>query len=177
MTGPSLVMLIRHGEKPPPSGEAPLGVTADGTKDKHSLTVRGWTRAGALIGFFATAHDGVEPPTKIYAAMADTGGPHGRRASETVTPLAEAANIPLDLSIAVGNEADLATAILADEGVVLVSWEHHNIPVIVRALGVADFSLTWPDDRFDLVWICRQTPGGWNFSQIGQHLLGSDKEP
>lgn len=68
MLGPSLVMFIRHGEKPPPDGGPPVGVMSDGSIDQHSLTVRGWTRAGPLIGFFGTAHDGIANPTTIFAA-------------------------------------------------------------------------------------------------------------
>jgi len=69
MTGPTLVMFIRHGEKPLPAGGTPNGVALDGSEDKHSLTVRGWVRAGSLIGFFSSAHDGVETPTKIFAMV------------------------------------------------------------------------------------------------------------
>ena len=46
------IMVIRHGEKPlrtPP----PYGVTAEGRREKESLTIRGWQRAGALAAFFA----------------------------------------------------------------------------------------------------------------------------
>ena len=104
MTGPTLVMFIRHGEKPPSGGGTPMGVAPDGSEDKHSLTVRGWVRAGSLIGFFSSAHDGVETPTKIFAACSsDDAGPHGRRPAQTVTPLAEAHNPPMDTTFAVGN--------------------------------------------------------------------------
>ncbi len=178
MPGPSLVMFIRHGEKPPPDGGPPAGVMMDGSIDQHSLTVRGWTRAGSLIGFFGSAHDGVESPTKIFAAGADhVNGPQGRRPAETVTPLAEARGIPLDTTFAVGEETDVANAILREQGVVLVSWEHHNIPRIVRGIGVEDFAGDWPDGRFDLVWICRMTSGGYAFSEIGQNLLRGDLGP
>src|ERR1700743_2749207 len=50
---PQRVMFIRHAEKPP--GVPPYdgaGVDAKGKKDKESLTVRGWQRAGALAKFF-----------------------------------------------------------------------------------------------------------------------------
>jgi len=131
MTGPTLVIIIRHGEKPPSGGGTPMGVASDGSEDKHSLTVRGWVRAGSLIGFFSSAHDGVETPTKIFTARSsDDAGPHGRRPAQTVTPLAEARNILMDTTFAVGNEGGVAAAILEEPGVVLVSWEHHNIPLI-----------------------------------------------
>ena len=178
MTGPTLVMIIRHGEKPPSGGGTPMGVASDGSEDKHSLTVRGWVRAGALIGLFSSAHDGVETPTKIFAACSsDDAGPHGRRPAQTVTPLAEAHNTPMDTTFAVGNEGGVAAAILEESGVVLVSWEHHNIPLIVAGIGVANFTRQWPDARFDLVWIFRQTESGYAFSEIGQNLLSGDQAP
>jgi hypothetical protein len=178
MPSPDVVMFIRHGEKPPKDGSPPLGVLPDGSTDAHSLTVRGWTRAGALIGFFASAHDGIERPTTIFAArFTDRKGPHGRRPLETVTPLAEALSVPLNTDFAVGDEEQLASAILAAQGAVLVSWEHHNIPLIIAGLGVADFGREWPDDRFDLAWVFRAQGGRFVFTQVGQRLLSGDGLP
>jgi hypothetical protein len=171
-------MFIRHGEKPPKNGDAPTGVRSDGSEDEHSLTVRGWTRAGALIGLFANAHDGVERPAKIFAANPDDPkGPHGRRPAQTVTPLAKALAIPLNTKHAVGQEAAAAAEILREPGPILVSWEHNNIPLIVAALGIAHLGRSWPDDRFDLVWIFRRTNGDFVFSEIGQRLLVDDRAP
>jgi hypothetical protein len=60
---------------------------------------------------------------------------------------------------------------------VLVAWEHKRIPGLValfpNAPNVPD---TWPDDRFDVVWIFDSTGAGWSFSQKPQLLLGGDSE-
>ncbi len=48
------IMLIRHAERPN-ADKSLRGVGFDGRKDKESLTVRGWQRAGALARFFAPA--------------------------------------------------------------------------------------------------------------------------
>jgi hypothetical protein len=53
---PANIMLMRHGEKPVAQGVAPFGVTADGVHCVHSLTPRGWQRAGALIALFVNGH-------------------------------------------------------------------------------------------------------------------------
>ena len=43
---PQIIMLVRHGEKPG-EGSPPHGVNKHGERDEHSLSVQGWTRAGA----------------------------------------------------------------------------------------------------------------------------------
>src|SRR5689334_24562535 len=73
----SVVMIIRHGEKPLDHGDSPQGVLPDGKQDPQSLTVYGWVRAGALIELFAPSWG--EPPARlrrpssIYAASCAGG--------------------------------------------------------------------------------------------------------
>ncbi len=33
---------------------------------------------------------------------------------------------------------------------------------------------TWPDDRFDIVWVFERADGGWSFTQVPQLLLAGD---
>ena len=172
-----MVMFIRHGEKPSKDGHSPLGVTPEGAPDVHSLLVRGWVRAGALIELFGGAQSGVERPDVVFAASAgDDASPHGKRASQTVTPLTLAGGIRLDSSFAVGEESDLAAEVSRQDGVVLVCWEHHNIPLIISALGLSDPAASkWPDDRFDLIWVLRHTEmSTYSFGTRGQALLDGD---
>lgn len=168
-------MFIRHGEKPGP-GIAANGVTPDGVADAHSLLVRGWTRAGALVAFFMAPTGPIETPDKVFAATPDAahGSPHGQRPSQTVLPLCDFRGKPADLSRAVGDEALLATDLLAEDRVVLVSWEHHAIRDIVRAvLGDPAWPNDWPD-CFDLVWILTKNGATYAFSTLNQHLLAGD---
>ena len=69
-------MLVRHGEKPG-EGSPPHGVNKHGERDEHSLSVQGWTRAGALVQLFApdagTARSGLARPTAVYAAGGSGG--------------------------------------------------------------------------------------------------------
>ncbi|MEO8544921.1 MAG: hypothetical protein ABI434_15135 [Burkholderiaceae bacterium] len=172
-----MIMFIRHGEKPRKDGSTPLGVTPDGAPDIHSLTVRGWIRAGALTRFFGSAHDGIETPNVIFAASAgDDASPHGRRPSQTVTPLSLAHGIRLDTRFAVGSERVVAAEILRQDGAVLVCWEHHNISLIVAALGIDNEATTnWPDDRFDLIWLFQSPePRPYSFTLMNQALLDGD---
>src|SRR5215211_6707860 len=85
------IMLIRHAEKPL-SDPPPYGVTSDGEREKESLTIRGWQRAGALTTLFAPANTFQDPslarPQFLYASkFIKRNG--SRRAVETLTPLAE----------------------------------------------------------------------------------------
>ena len=172
----NLIMIIRHAEKPPDSGK-PYGITPDGTKDSHSLTVAGWTRAGALVELFAPDNGilpaGLAKPDRIYASGA---GENGQRPIQTVTPLAAKLNYDLDTDYGKGDESKLAAEIATLSGTTLVSWEHEDIPDIVAALGTVTPAPpdSWPDARFDMVWVLAGGPASWTFRQVPQLLLAGD---
>ena len=173
---PTKIMFIRHGEKPPDAGGPPFGFDVNGNPDTHSLTARGWTRAGALVTFFSSPHPPIEAPNVVFAAAPNTAhaNPHGQRPSETIAPLCAFQNIAPDLTYSVGAEAQLASTILVQGGVVLVSWEHHAITEIVAAILGPTFTTQWPD-RFDLVWLLTQNGASYDFSTAFQHLLSGDQ--
>jgi hypothetical protein len=199
----STVMIIRHAEKPPepPASPPPFGVTPDGRQDDHSLSVRGWQRAGALATFFApfqSAPPQVRTPQFIYAVKVDSDddNPHdaagarigtkGKRAQQTVTPIADKLGplVTLNFTFDKGDEAAMITSVLACPGVVLICWVHENIPRIasqIPANPATPFPVTWPIDtrgyaRFDVVWRFEFGPaaGTYRFSQISQMLLAGD---
>ena len=169
---PDIVMIIRHGEKPPDSGK-PYGVTADGTKDSSSLTVQGWQRAGALADLFSGGVK-VRVPNAVYA-VDNSGGKHLRMA-QTVTPLAGKLGLSLDTDYAEGDEADLAAAVAKLSGTTLICWEHSAIPDIVSNLGTITPKppSSWDDNRFDMVWVFARSGAGWAFSQVPQLVLPGD---
>lgn len=170
---PPIVMMIRHGEKPPSFG---AGVTHHGAQDDYSLAVRGWTRAGALIAFFSHPRGSIVTPQIIYAAAPVEKGSslHGRRPLQTVKQLADARGITLDASHAVGEEQKLAKAILNATVPVLVSWEHHALTDIVNPLLIPGFTTKYPDDRFDLVWLLTWSGSAYAFGEANQGLLPGD---
>jgi broad specificity phosphatase PhoE len=183
---PQKLMLIRHAEKEPDDGPPPYGINANGEKDKHSLSVRGWQRAGALVPFFQRAWaNGIERPGAIYASKVGdqiliSGGQDiskSLRPQQTVTPLADALepSAGLQTPFAVGEEAVLSRAIKSNEsGVVLVAWEHNHIPKIAKEFS-SDAPDSWSDSCFDNVWILtRRDDGNYQFSQSLQSLLGGD---
>ena len=174
---PLKVMIIRHAEKQPDE-PPPYGVNEAGDADKHSLTARGWQRAGALIEFFASPSLPIVTPDVIYAAAAETDESAGDeskslRPQETVTPLARRLGLAVNARFLVGEEAALANEIESQAGFVLVAWEHKHIPLICAALK-AQSPGVWPEDRFDAVWILTRGDCGYNFREVRQSLLDGD---
>src|SRR5215831_19514794 len=90
------LMLIRNAERP--AGEA-QGVMPDGTPSSQALTVRGWQRAGALVGLF-DADPHLTRPRAIYAVRDRPTGERLKslRALQTVMPLAEKLHLPINTS-------------------------------------------------------------------------------
>jgi broad specificity phosphatase PhoE len=174
---PSKIMLIRHAEKQPddPPGPPPYGINANGKKKRRSLTVRGWQRAGALVPFFCAPKPPIETPDFIYASAVtdDNDETKSRRPQDTVTPLARRLGIEINAPYTIGQEAKLATDIQSRAGVVLVAWEHKHIPLLAAALSTS-VPGTWPDDRFDVVWILTAQRGAYFFAAVNQSLLQGD---
>lgn len=177
------IMLIRHAEKPgdPPP---PHGVDPDGEKDKESLIVLGWQRAGALAPFFAPAVGPLQSPllaTPAHLYASDPGnGSKSQRPEQTITPLAQRLGVQVDLEFGEGEETALAAAITALDGVVLVAWQHQAIPAIANAIVGDDTTVPqkWPGDRFDVVWVfdLDASTGSYAFSQVPQRLLAGDSD-
>ena len=175
------VMVIRHAEKPaddPP----PHGVEMKGDHDKESLTPLGWQRAGALAALFAPARGQLQSPllatpTKLYASGIGDGS-DSERPQETITPLAAKLDATIDTNFLKGQERAMVAAALAQEGVVLVAWEHKAIPGIANQILGNDTTAPqeWPGERFDLVWVFDLEPatGAYVFSQVPQQLLAGD---
>lgn len=166
-------MVIRHGEKP-----------AKG----HSLTARGWTRARVLPTLFvpldasapsASATDRLPAPKVIYAASATDAGT-GQRTRETVSSLSSQLGVPVNTTYGKGQEASLVrqATTQAENGPVLICWQHGEIPAIASALNVVGPRPPryWPGNRFDMVWKFTETPqGGWTFAEVPERLLPGDR--
>ncbi len=178
---PETIMLIRHAEKPdmPP----PNGINADGQEDQHSLIVRGWQRAGALVPFFKTPWvNGIIEPAALYAPgvrdapliIDGEDVAKSLRSQQTLTPLANALSLEIQVQCFVGEEDQLFAAIEAENGPVLVAWEHRHIPDIAKKL-TSSAPDQWPGNGvFDIVWILQKTNGGYQFSSVNQGLLAGD---
>ena len=173
------IMLIRHAERPTPD-KAFRGVDASGRKDKESLTVPGWRRAGALARHFAPldgphACDGLETPARLYACKADAKDP-SLRPQLTLAPLSELLGVKINCDFYHGEERRLVEHVLKGEGPALISWKHDGMtPIADAILGDARSAPRgWPYGRYDVTWIFARRGGGWIFSQAPQMLLAGD---
>jgi hypothetical protein len=192
---PALIYVIRHGEKPadPPTPtaapEPPFGVDVNGNESIHALLPHGWQRSGALAVLFAHAlgplQAGLRTPTTLLSP--DYGKPdktQGHRTYQTIEGLSDRLAVPINSPFAEGQEAALASAVVADyTGVVLICWEHQHIPAIGAALPTVSgtqIPAAWPGDRFDVIWSFTlqpqlgDSPAEYVFSQIPQQLLAGD---
>lgn len=175
------ILLIRHGERP--SADPKIrGVGLDGRKDKESLTVRGWQRAGALVRFFAPVdgrftHPALATPKTLFACKAAPQDP-SLRPQHTLLPLAELLGVELNCDYFHGEEAALAQKVLAGRGPALIAWKHINMHVIAHAIlgDKATAPPHWDFGRYDLVWAFDRRGETWTFAQIPQLLLAGDKQ-
>lgn len=189
------VIVIRHAEKPTARPKR-HGVREDGTSDKESLTVRGWQHAGSLAAVFAAGaaaprEGDLGRPDHILAAgigkkrvkapdgKTNTVGSHSRRPLETVTPMAARLGLTPVTDHSRGEEAALVKDALSREGVVLICWQHEDIPTIGNLImgGPGKVPARWPDDRYDLVWIFERKGKGWAFRQLYHPRLGTPAAP
>ena len=175
------IMVIRHAEKPP-NTPPPYGVVLEGKREKESLTVRGWQRAGALACFFAPTNSpfsdpALAEPQFLYASK-PTKRNGSRRPFETITPLAEKLAIRINSHFPKLEAEGMLEEVFLCAGVVLICWQHQYIPKIANyILGSETMApQDWPEDRFDMVWVFDQDPATarYGFQQVPQSLLMGD---
>lgn len=180
---PNRIIIIRHAEKPVPATGLD-GVDAAGRPDVHSLSIRGWQRAGALARLFcprAEAELSGLVPDVIFAAKIGKESP-SRRPQQTIAPLLALLretkpNIPCVTAYFNHEINRLAGDLSSRAGIALISWEHKVIPEMVRQLaGASNVPQNWPDHRYDLIWLLDRNTHGWMFRQIPQLLLSGDHD-
>lgn len=180
---PDRIIVIRHARKPTHKPKQ-TGIRQDGTSDPESLTVRGWQHAGALAAIFAGPEPGgadgfTARPDIIFAAGAEKKkvriggkevkvGSHSRRPIQTVTPLAAALKLAPVTTHTKGEERALVDDVLSRSGTVLVCWQHQNIAAIGNLIVGNDTTVpqSWPENRYDLLYLFDRTDHGWSFRQF-----------
>jgi hypothetical protein len=190
--GGGTLLVIRHAEKPDPEG-SDAGIDEQGNEDEHSLTPRGWQRAGCWAELFVpslAAAASLPVPGAILAsrpwsALGDqagtaAGASRSKRPVETVSPLANKLGLSIDQRFSKSEEAALGQALSAVEGVVLVCWQHEAIGTIARSVGPVSGPLpaVWPGDRFDVVLRFDRASASepWRFTQVVPVTVAGDKD-
>ena len=175
------IVITRHGEKPSDSGK-PHGINADGEHDPHSLSVRGWTRAGALAGLFGLVpqpqYPGVPIPSRVYATEPSHDA-HSTREYDTAHPTASKLKLKLNSNYKHGQESQLAQELVAGGSPALVVWHHGAIPELLKHFDIenaAEIPTAWPEDRFDLLWVLtrKNSDAPFVWSAVNQGLLEGD---
>jgi hypothetical protein len=166
---PSRIILIRHAEKP----------DDDSAKD---LNAAGVARANALVDFFATNAVIAEKgePQFIFAKYKKGSSAPTMRAVETVTPLARALGIAVDTDYGKKNMSDMTSSLLKDAAydgkVVLICWDHDELPDLAQALGITAAPAKWKGGVYDRFWVADFDSEGsvTTFQDLPQHLMPGD---
>lgn len=166
---PHRVIILRHAE----NGDS-----------KFVLSPKGEVRALALAKYFKglpsiTFH---LPPDAIFAAEIHT--------LETISPTAQAFNMFIGDYFTLNVEqipefnVQLSNLLLGsplyDNKVIIICWEHNNIPPLAHLLGATQAPNKWPGKDFDHFWIITYNPDGSvaSFEDICQPIFdGSCKFP
>lgn len=130
------IVFIRHAEKP---------VKGD------NLTCQGVNRSLKLPAVI-NAKFGV-PAYLFVPAMGLGEATKHSRMFQTIIPLAAKYNLTINSSRQEKDSLGMAADLKSRTGTTLVVWEHNNIVPIVRALGVKESGLKWPDDDYDSIWV------------------------
>jgi hypothetical protein len=135
------VVIIRHGEKP---------------SRGNNLCPKGLNRALQLPDVLYKVA-GI--PNHTYIPKVKTGAnTSGMRMLQTITPFAVKYNLTLNSTYKDSEPVPAATEIKNKSGVVLVVWDHTNIPAMARALGAKGVP-KWHKTDFDSIWIVEFTKG------------------
>ena len=175
------ILLIRHAEKPA-KDSPPYGVTSEGERNKESLEVRGWQRAGALANLLAPAnghlqHAALAKPQHLYASkpLLRKGS---RRPLETLTPLAQKLAIRINSKFQRADYESMLDDALSNKGVVAICWQREYIPQIASYIlgNSKTIPPDWPDDCYDMIWVFDlvRSSARYTFKQVPQKLLSGD---
>ena len=129
------VVIIRHAEKP---------------KSGDNLSCQGENRALQLPAVLFKKF-GKPDYTYVPALKLGKSSNHARM-FQTVTPFAIKHNLTLNSRFAGSDVSGVANDVLKRTGVVLLVWEHSQIPPLAEALGVSQ-PPPWKDDDFDSIWV------------------------
>jgi hypothetical protein len=163
---PATILLMRHAEK-----------LTDGRID---LAPAGFARAKDLPELFLGSSAGFAPkfprPDVLFATHQSK---HSNRPFETLEPLSQALNLPINTDFADDDYASLAKLLLSGKyagKVVLVAWHHGTLAQFAAALGVEPQPAPWPSTQFDRVWRIDWHDGKPTLKDLPQQLMPGDSK-
>lgn len=116
-------------------------------------------------------------PVVIYVQKATRKYP-SLQPMQTVTPLANALNIPINSNFEYNDYEQMVQEVLhspAYEGkMVLVCWEYKALGDIAKLLGSADAPSKWKSKVFDRLWVFTYGVGAIKFEDLPQKLMYDD---
>ena len=160
--GPRIVLIIRHGEKPPEGQKNP------------DLSEHGFARADALA---KAIPEHFPKPDYLIATKRSKGS---NRPVETITPLSRALNEPIESSFKDDAFDQVANDVLTNPKyagkVVLIAWHHGKIPALATALRAKNVPEKWKASVFDRVWEIDYDHGAAKFKDLPEHALPGDSD-
>lgn len=141
------VVMIRHGEKNEATG---------------NLSCQGLHRALLLP---AVLNAKFPRPAAIYVPSLSSKKITGHaRMFQTITPFAVQDSLAINSTYKETADSAVAREVMTKKGLILLVWEHGNIPAIAKALGVKNPNLKWGSTDFDSIWIItysKDNKGKW----------------
>jgi hypothetical protein len=211
--GPTTIIVIRHAEKPGQYG----GVTYNGVNPTatvcesaaaEDLTTTGWQRAGSLVTLFGPHPFGpradLTTPDHLYAAdpaQKQSDKTPSQRPYDTLLPVSAVlgqSGTPMKIhtQFAKSKYAEMVTDVLTRTGVVLICWQHEDIPldaggqpgisqeILTQTGTTAIFAIpqNWPKDangdaRYDLIFVFTRSAETGQivaFDLLPQYLVAGD---
>ncbi|SEA41636.1 hypothetical protein SAMN05444680_102313 [Variovorax sp. YR216] len=151
------ILIVRHGEKPQ---------TGD------NLSCQGENRALALPAVLMKKFG---RPGLAYVPKLETkASTRHARMFQTVTPFAIQQDLTVNSKYAEEDVTGAAQDVLQQTGLVLMVWEHTQIPPLAKALGVKN-PPSWRKDDFDSIWVVTPSGGVATLTTTAEGLKPSPK--
>ena len=104
--------------------------------------------------------NGTVPPNHVYVPQLKIGSKTGHsRMFQTATPLAALYNLELNSTFAEDDTDGAANDVKKKKKVVLMVWEHSQIPALAQSLHSKGAPTDWPSSDFDSIWILDYSSG------------------
>lgn len=151
------IVIVRHGEKP---------------EVGESLSCQGFNRAmqlpAVLISKFGKPDFTYVPSLKLGEST------NHLRMLQTATPISVRYDLALNSKFDEDDVSGVAAEVLERTGLVLMVWEHSQIPALTMAFGVED-PPKWKKNDFDSIWIISRAHDRSSMTIDAEQIIPSSK--